>query len=231
VQRCSTVLNRRMTASTRDETETETEKASARQRILDVAIKEFSRKGFAAVRIDTIARLANANKQLIYYYFSSKTGLYDAVLDQLVATYRPRWEALQSATVSEMIRLRAEHARTDTHWQRLLAWEGLELWKDPEADIHLQAVRTQAYRGQEEVIARGQRNGEFPADIDPSFASLLLLYASLGPAAFPQITKMVTGLEPGDPAIADGIHRALQGMISSFLTAERANHEASGPSQ
>lgn len=193
----------------------EDEGASRRQRILDAAAAEFSRKGFSATRIDAIAKRADANKQLIYYYFGSKSGLYEAVLDKLVETYRPLWKRLESATVEELVASHADHSVRSELWRRLLAWEGIEYW-DGDRAIHLEEVRTQAYKAQTDVIARSQASGRFPQEVPPQYASLFVFYASLGPTAFPQITKMVTGLDPADPELHSEITRVLQGLIQGF---------------
>ncbi|MFI6309603.1 TetR/AcrR family transcriptional regulator [Nocardia fusca] len=211
-------------SSTRASSESEN---ATRERILDVAVEEFSSKGFGSVRIDSIAARANANKQLIYYYFSSKSGLYDAVLDRLVDTYRPVWAAMREGTLDDMIRLRAEQARGSITWRRLLAWEGLEYWANRDNPIHREDIRKAAYDSQREVLEHAQQSGAFPADVDARFASLLLIFASLGPVAFPQITKLVTGLEPDDPAVADGVDQ----VIAALLARASEDQRPSGPSQ
>lgn len=59
-------------------TATETDEA-----LLDAATQVFSEHGFAGARVDSIARLAKANKAMIYYHFGSKRDLYRAVLLRL----------------------------------------------------------------------------------------------------------------------------------------------------
>ncbi len=51
-----------------------------RTAILDAAVAEFSGHGYHGARIERIAASANVNKQLIFHYFESKNGLYDAVV-------------------------------------------------------------------------------------------------------------------------------------------------------
>ena len=51
-----------------------------RQRIARAALEEFAEFGFHGGRTDRIAKRAEANKQLLYYYFGSKAKLYEAVL-------------------------------------------------------------------------------------------------------------------------------------------------------
>ena len=65
-----------------------------RSRILAAASAEFARKGFAGARVDAIARASGANKRMIYYYFTSKDGLYTAVLERAYRDMRDSEMAL-----------------------------------------------------------------------------------------------------------------------------------------
>ena len=49
--------------------------------ILAAAVTEFTDKGYAGARIDSIAAKSGANKRMIYHYFGDKDGLYLAVLE------------------------------------------------------------------------------------------------------------------------------------------------------
>ena len=51
-------------------------------RIVAAAREEFARRGFAGARVEQIARRAGVNKQLLFYYYHSKRGLFQAVLTQ-----------------------------------------------------------------------------------------------------------------------------------------------------
>src|ERR1041385_7410640 len=51
-------------------------------RIVAAAREEFARRGFDGARVDQIARRAGVNKQLLFYYFHSKRGLFSAVLSR-----------------------------------------------------------------------------------------------------------------------------------------------------
>ncbi len=51
-----------------------------KDRILDAAIKLFAEKGFDATSVDEIAKNAEINKAMIYYYFSSKEELLSSII-------------------------------------------------------------------------------------------------------------------------------------------------------
>jgi AcrR family transcriptional regulator len=50
--------------------------------ILDVASEQFGTHGFAGTSVATVADLAGISKPLIYNYFGSKEGLFEACLDR-----------------------------------------------------------------------------------------------------------------------------------------------------
>jgi AcrR family transcriptional regulator len=51
-----------------------------KERILEAAVKLFAERGFDATSVDEIARLAEINKAMIYYYFSSKDELLSSII-------------------------------------------------------------------------------------------------------------------------------------------------------
>ena len=57
---------------------------ATKQRILGAAVQEFARHGLAGARVDRIAEESGSNKAMIYRYFDSKDGLFDAVFDAMV---------------------------------------------------------------------------------------------------------------------------------------------------
>ena len=54
-------------------------------RIVAAAREEFSKRGYAGARVEQIAERAGVNKQLLFYYYHSKRGLFQAVLSQAAA--------------------------------------------------------------------------------------------------------------------------------------------------
>ena len=56
-----------------------------KEKILSSARQEFAAFGLAGARVDRIAQNAAVNKAMIYYHFSSKENLYQAVIDDHLA--------------------------------------------------------------------------------------------------------------------------------------------------
>ena len=83
----ATIENRPHRAQTRDREVTV-------PAILAAAEIEFATRGFAAARTESIAGRANVVKGMIFHYFKSKEGLFEAVLER---AYQPFSEALDKA--------------------------------------------------------------------------------------------------------------------------------------
>src|ERR1700738_2122434 len=64
---------------------------SCRARILQAAIDEFASVGFTGARVDRIAEASGCNKQLIYYYFQHKAGLWTAALMAMTENASTDW--------------------------------------------------------------------------------------------------------------------------------------------
>jgi TetR/AcrR family transcriptional regulator len=68
--------------------------AATQAALIEAAVCEFSRNGFAGARVDEIARTAGVNKQLVYHYFNSKQGLYLVALESVYTEIREKEKQL-----------------------------------------------------------------------------------------------------------------------------------------
>lgn len=55
-----------------------------RARLLDAALSEFSRHGYAGTTLDKIASAAGMSKSNLLYYFTSKSAIYEAALEHIL---------------------------------------------------------------------------------------------------------------------------------------------------
>ena len=70
----------------------------SRQRILNAALREFSRHGFSGARVQQIAASAPTNIRMIYHFFGSKEALYVQVLERGLQDLRNEERKLSLAT-------------------------------------------------------------------------------------------------------------------------------------
>ncbi len=149
-------------------------------RIIAAAREEFSRRGFEGARVDQIVRKAGVNKQLVFYYFHSKRGLFNAVLAKGASQLEQALTALPVAAEPHPL----DRIRT------ALATQFDFLAENPE----LVALLTQAGRSEARpfapaikrlvvLLAEGQGRGLVRDDLDPHLAAaqaLVLMVAYLG---------------------------------------------------
>lgn len=93
---------------------------SSRQRILDAALRLFSRRGYGETSVAAVARAADVSKGLVYHYFDTKRDVLEAVMargsERLEeALGSPASEAAPAALVMEILGLVAE----ELAWWRL----------------------------------------------------------------------------------------------------------------
>lgn len=159
------------------------ERRDSRQLIAVAAREEFARHGFAAARTERIARAAGVNKQLLFYYFGSKAGLYDAVMQEAgaalaAAVHAPAGAADGRAT--ERLRRHLAAVFDALAEPPGVARALLEPGKRETARASLGEVVAQLSR----TISEGQGLGFFRDDADPHRAArqavvLLLGYLSM----------------------------------------------------
>jgi len=150
------------------------EQDSTRVRILDVALKEFSKHGLRGARIDAIAAESGSNKGMIYYYFGSKDALYIAALEESYRRFREIENALDidEDLPAEPALRRLVGASFDFHaahpeFIRMVMSENINNGEYIRKIPQLRAVNRSAITMLERVCKRGVAEGVFHADVDP----------------------------------------------------------------
>jgi len=182
---------------------------ATQQRILAAARREFAAKGISGGRVDTIAERAKVNKRMLYHYFSSKQGLFRAILADALSR-RTASPPVAPASITDRLAARAEWFRQDPEYVRLLMWEALERGR---AEPVEQSDRVEAYAGLVAAVRASQGAGELPADLDADQWALAELALTVFPLAFPQVTEMMTGLRPDSAEFATAQARFLEDLV------------------
>jgi len=165
-----------------------------RERILRAARREFVAKGFAGARVDVVARAASVNKRMLYHYFNNKEGLYRATLYEGMATNLDL-VASAPADPDELLPFLFARVAKRADGIRLLQWEALGAGdRKPIAEDE----RRKAWVEATERIRDAQRGDRLHPDLDAEHLVLALMALSIFPQAFPQLTRMVTGLRLSD---------------------------------
>jgi AcrR family transcriptional regulator len=171
-----------------------------RGRILSAALKEFAAMGFAGARVERIARRARVNKRMLYHYFGNKDELFREILGRKLGE-RMAWATAAPDDPAESLAYWFDIACRDPDWVRLMQWEALEAGA---ARVSRAVERERAFAWGVDRLREQQARGLLARDVDPAQALLSMMALTTFPVAFPQITRLVTGLAPGDPAFRKG---------------------------
>jgi len=193
-----------------------------REKLLETATREFAAKGLAGARVDAIARAARSNKQLVYYYFGNKIGLYNEVVGRIgPGVHDELYPDADDSSVPlvQRVRRRARHSwgPVATRWGRLLSWEALERG---DRDILREEERRGSWRERGREIADAQTRGEIDGRFDPEMLALALLAVELMPRMLPQVAKMVTGMSFRDPEFARRQEELLAALVEHLRDAQ-----------
>ncbi len=160
----------------------------SRTRIADAALSEFSASGFDGARIARIARNAAVNKQLLYYYYGSKTKLYEAVVQRVSGTLTERIR-VRAPTDNPVDRIRARmgalfhHLASHADEARLVV---IAVSEDEERSAPIRAAVESFTTLVRQEISAAQGTGYLRDDVDPGQAAdqmvaLLIGFFSLAP--------------------------------------------------
>jgi AcrR family transcriptional regulator len=141
--------------------------------ILEVATREFSDHGLAGARIDVIAQAMRTSKRMIYYYFSSKEGLYTAVLEHAYRRIRTIEATLHledlppDQALRKLVGHTVEYQSNNPDFVRLVMNENILKGAFVGQSKAIQQLNVPAIQRLREVYERGVRQGVFRAGLDP----------------------------------------------------------------
>jgi TetR/AcrR family transcriptional regulator len=148
-------------------------RTSAKDRILAVATKEFSARGYDGARVDAIMRQSKISKNLIYHYFDSKEQLFIAVLESAYEKIRgvqAEWTTSFSSpteAVRMLVRTIFNHWRRSPEFMRLLNSENFHNGRHLRKAKGIKAGYAALIANLGQVIKEGEQSGEFRPNIDP----------------------------------------------------------------
>ena len=144
-----------------------------RARILGAATAEFASRGFKGASMDAIAARTDTTRALINYYFGGKEQLYVAVLERVYAEIRVAETELDLDHLPPVDAIRCIVEFTYNYYVehenfvRLVVAENQDKGRHMKKSVALRTVNRPIVDTLAAVIARGQADGIFRADVDP----------------------------------------------------------------
>lgn len=153
--------------------------AARRNSILNAALDEFAARGFAAARLDDVARRAGIAKGTIYLYFADKESLFQELIRFKMGPVVGTLESLFAADLP--IRVVAEQAIEvfireiyGTHRKQVLRLIISEGPRFPAlAEFYYREVLSRVLKGVRAILRRARARGEISDDALIRFPQLL----------------------------------------------------------
>ena len=166
---------------------------------MKAAEQVYAEHGLAGARTDAIAAAAGVNKALLYYYFKSKEGLYEAVVgSQMREFLQQALEVLSAKGPAAPILLRyvSDHfdfMSTHPHYPRI--FQRMMMEGDPALERMIRQNSLLIKTRLLPLLERGMKSGDFrrlnKVHAIVSISGLTAHYFNIAPAL-----RMVTGQDP-----------------------------------
>jgi AcrR family transcriptional regulator len=148
--------------------------AATKARILAAAQVEFARSGLRGARTASIATRSDSNKRMIYEYFGSKEGLFEAVIESAWADIRAAEQRLHLTDLEPMEAMRTLTRFTWSYYLKNPHFIALVNSENLHRAVHLKKMKARIGEMQQhmvemisEILARGVASGTFREGVDP----------------------------------------------------------------
>jgi len=148
-----------------------------REKLLDSGVELLSKKRFTDIKMEEVAALGGVTKPMVYYYFGSKGGFYNALVDHMFEKAREAFsgsfpenisvrEALKRFMLTRL-RIQRENATYAEAWDNLLQ----ESWRLCDMQVSGRRFFQEVFQP---VFDRAVRDGELRPDIKPGLVLAVL---------------------------------------------------------
>ena len=159
---------------TMEETKIRTrDKVRTRQEILAAATIEFAKSGFEGAKTVVIAKRANVAKRMLYHYFVSKDGLFQAVLEQTYIEIRTAEENLKLTSLdpveamADLVKFSFDWFVKHPEFIAILNEENLLGAVHAKSSKTVKKLNMPLVDTITSVLARGEKSGQFRENVDP----------------------------------------------------------------
>jgi AcrR family transcriptional regulator len=195
-----------------------------REEILDVALSEFARNGYAGARVDEIAARTRTTKRMLYYYFGSKEQLYIAVLERAYATARDAERQLDVdhldpvSAIRTLAELTFDHHESHQDFISLVAIENIHRGEFIARSPALAELNTPAVAVIARILDRGRAAGVFPRQVEAIDVHMMISAFCFFRVSNRHTFGALFGVDMLDPARRGPYRRMVGDMVVSYLS-------------
>ncbi|GAA5027430.1 TetR family transcriptional regulator [Microbacterium fluvii] len=196
-----------------------------RSELLEVATQVFAEQGYSGARVDDIAERTRTTKRMIYYYFGSKEGLYEAVLENAYRGIREAERAIDVdrtdpvAAIRQLAELTFDHHVGNDAFVRLVAIENIHRGESIRRIESLRALAQPAKTLLDEILDRGRSAGVFRDEVEAIDVHLVISSYCVFQVANRWTFGYLFGLDFADPAQRRHLRSVIGDVVVSWLSA------------
>lgn len=216
------------------------DKIDKKDHILDVAEKVFSEQGYDGASTRSISGEAGVNMAMLNYYFGSKEGLFLAVFDRKINSFKDLLKDLGNDEqlsawdkVETYIDLYTNRVVTNNCFQKML-YQEMSMNKRGELSDNITRILMENVKEFDKILSEGIEKGEFNSDIDFEMVTATIYGTKNFIINAPHLTSMMIGYEVSDeknleekfkPRIKDYLKK----LLKAYLVKENNNTQNTYP--
>jgi AcrR family transcriptional regulator len=194
-----------------------------REEILDVALSEFARNGYAGARVDEIAARTRTTKRMLYYYFTSKEQLYIAVLERAYSTARDAERQVDVdhldpvSAIRTLAELTFDHHESHQDFISLVAIENIHRAEFIVRSRALAELNTPAVAVIAHILDRGRDTGVFLRQVEAIDVHMMISAFCFFRVSNRHTFGALFGVDMLDPARRGQYRQMVGDMVVSYL--------------
>ena len=152
---------------------------ATKKKLFDAAMELIGERGFTEASVDDIVLRAGVAKGTVYYHFTGKAELVEALIEDRLSPLAERFREAAAensddprAAIEALVRAELEFLSENSSFSKLLLtemWREDRVWRGT-----LVLLRAQLMTVIRDVIAAGVESGDFRDDVDPDFGASAL---------------------------------------------------------
>jgi len=210
------------------------DKIDKKEHILDVAEKVFSELGFDGASTRTISGEAGVNMAMLNYYFGSKEGLFLAVFNRKITSFKNLLQNIGADDttsswdkIEKYIDLYVQRVVTNNCFQKML-YQELAMQRRGDLADNISGILMQNVSELSKIIQDGIERGEFKKGVDIQMVIATIYGTKNFIINAPQLTSSMLGYDILDEKLLEEklkprIEAYLKKLLKAYLVNEHDN--------
>jgi AcrR family transcriptional regulator len=214
--------------------EMDKDKIDKKEHILDVAEKVFSELGFDGASTRTISGEAGVNMAMLNYYFGSKEGLFLAVFNRKISSFKNLLQNIGSddtttswAKMEKYIDLYVQRVVNNNCFQKML-YQELAMQRRGDLADQISRILMANVLELKKIINDGIEKGEFKKDVDAELVIATIYGTKNFIVNAPHLTSAMLGFDTQDDktleeVLKPRIEAYMKKLLRAYLVKEHDN--------